>query len=99
LWSDSPDRRTSRLFAAAVPVGYWAPFSVAPLVRGTGVDDPLHPIPGVAVLPTSLLGAAATTLTAVAGWIDGAVDTAFLVDLTDGVNTIRSTRGLRPKLA
>jgi hypothetical protein len=37
LWSPATDRRTSRLFAAAVP--------------------------------TSLLGAAATTLTAVAGWL------------------------------
>jgi hypothetical protein len=69
LWSDSTDRRTSRLFAAAIPVGYWAPFLVAPLVRGTGVDDPPHPIPRVAGVPTSLLGAAATTLTAVAGWL------------------------------
>ena len=69
LWSPSTDRRTSRLFAAAVPVGYWAPFLVAPLVRGTGVDDPPHPIPRVAGVPTSLLGAAATTLTAVAGWL------------------------------
>jgi hypothetical protein len=69
LWSDSTDRRTSRLFAAAVPVGYWAPFFVAPLVRGTGVDDPPHPIARVAGVPTSLLGAAATTLTAVAGWL------------------------------
>jgi hypothetical protein len=69
LWSDATDRRTSRLFAAAVPVGYWAPFFVAPLVRGTGVDDPPHPIPRIAGVPTSLLGAAATTLTAVAGWL------------------------------
>jgi len=69
LWSDSTDRRTSRLFAAAIPVGYWAPFLVAPLVRGTGVDDPPHPIPRVAGVPTSLLGAAATSLTAVAGWL------------------------------
>jgi hypothetical protein len=69
LWSDSTDRGTRRLFAAAVPVGYWAPFLVAPLVRGTGVDDPPHPIPRVAGVPTSLLGAAATTLTAVAGWL------------------------------
>jgi hypothetical protein len=69
LWSPATDRRTSRLFAAAVPVGYWAPFLVAPLVRGTGVDDPPHPIPRVAGVPTSLLGAAATTLTAVAGWL------------------------------
>ena len=69
LWSPSTDRRTSRLFAAAVPVSYWAPFLVAPLVPGTGVDDPPHPIPKVAGVPTSLLGAAATTLTAVAGWL------------------------------
>ena len=65
LWSDSTDRRTSRLFAAASR----APFLAAPLVRGTGVDDPPHPIPRVAGVPTSLLGAAATTLTAVAGWL------------------------------
>jgi hypothetical protein len=69
IWSDSTDRRTSRLFAAAIPVGYWAPFWGAPLVPGTGVDDPPHPIPRVAGVPTSLLGAAATTLTAVAGWL------------------------------
>ncbi len=69
LWSGATDRRTSRLFAAAVPVGYWAPFFVAPLVRGTGVDDPPHPVPRVAGVPTSLLGAAATTITAVAGWL------------------------------
>jgi hypothetical protein len=69
LWSNSTDRDTSRLFAAAVPVGYWAPFFLAPLVRGTGVDDPPHPIPRVAGVPTSLLGAAATTLTAVTGWL------------------------------
>jgi hypothetical protein len=69
LWSPSTDRRTSRLFAAAVPVGYWAPFWVAPLVRGAGVDDPPHPVPRVAGVPTSLLGAAATSITAVAGWL------------------------------
>jgi hypothetical protein len=69
LWSETTDRRTSRLFAAAVPVGYWAPFLLAPLVPGTGVDDPPHPIPRVAGVPTSLLGAAATTVTAVAGWL------------------------------
>jgi len=69
LWSNSTDRRTSRLFAAAIPVGYWAPFLMAPLVPGAGVDDPPHPIPRVAGVPTSLLGAAATTLSAVAGWL------------------------------
>jgi hypothetical protein len=69
LWSASSDRRTSRLFAAAVPVGYWAPFFVALGVRGTGVEDPPHPVPRVAGMPTSLLGAAATSLMAVAGWL------------------------------
>jgi hypothetical protein len=69
LWSGSTDRRTSRLFAAAVPVGYWAPFFVALLVRGTGVEDPPHRVPRVAGVPTSLLGAAGTSLTAVAGWL------------------------------
>jgi hypothetical protein len=69
LWSPATDRHTSRLFAAAIPVGYWAPFLVAPLVPSTGVDDPPHPIPRAAGMPTSLLGAAATSLTAVAGWL------------------------------
>ena len=69
LWSDSTDRRTSRLFAAAVPIGYWASFFVARLVPGTGVDDPPHPVPRIAGMPTNLLGAAATTATAVAGWL------------------------------
>jgi hypothetical protein len=69
LWSSSTDRRTSRLFAAAVPVAYWAPFLLAPLVPGTGVDDPPHPVRRVAGFPTNLLGAAATTLTAVAGFL------------------------------
>jgi hypothetical protein len=69
LWSAGTDRRTSRLFAAAIPVGYWAPFFLAPLVPGTGVEDPPHPVPRPAGVPGNLLGAAATTPTAVAGWL------------------------------
>jgi hypothetical protein len=57
-----------RLFAAAVPVAYWAPFFAAPLVPGTAIEDPPHPVPRLAGMPTNLLGAAATTATAVAGW-------------------------------
>jgi len=68
LWSGA-DRSTARFFAAAVPVAYWAPFFAAPLVPGTAVEDPPHPVPRVAGVPTSLLGAAATTATAVAGWL------------------------------
>ena len=45
LWSPSNDRRTSRRFAAAVPAAYRTPFLVAPLIPGTGVDDPPHPNP------------------------------------------------------
>ena len=69
LWSPATDRHTSRLFAAAVPVGYGVAFLVAPLVPGTGVEDPPHPAARVAGMPRSLLGAAATTCTAVAGWL------------------------------
>ena len=68
VWSGASDRTTARFFAAAVPVAYWAPFFLAPLVPGTAVEDPPHPVPRVAGVPTSLLGAAATTATAAAGW-------------------------------
>ena len=68
IWSSGSDRATARVFAAAVPVAYWAPFFLAPLVPGTAVDDPPHPVARVAGVPVSLLGAAATTATAAAGW-------------------------------
>jgi len=44
VWSGAADRDAARFFAAAVPVAYWAPFFLAPLVPGTGVDDPPHPV-------------------------------------------------------
>src|SRR6266480_1689158 len=68
VWSSASDRATARVFAAAVPAAYWAPFFLAPLVPGTAVDDPPHPVARVAGVPVSLLGAAATTATAAAGW-------------------------------
>ncbi len=68
VWSDRGDQAAARFFAAAVPVAYWAPFFVAPLVPGAAVDDPPHPVARVAGVPVSLLGAAATTATAAAGW-------------------------------
>jgi hypothetical protein len=68
VWSGAADRDSARFFAAAVPVAYWAPFFLAPLVPGTGVDDPPHPVPRVAGVPANLLGAAATTATAAVGW-------------------------------
>jgi hypothetical protein len=67
VWSGAGDRDTARLFAAAVPMAYWAPFFVAPLVPGTA--DPPHPVGRVAGVPVSLLGAAATTAAAAAGWL------------------------------
>jgi hypothetical protein len=68
LWSSGSGQAGARFFAAAVPVAYWAPFFLAPLVPGTAVDDPPYPVQRVAGLPVSLLGAAATTATAAAGW-------------------------------
>ena len=68
VWADAGDRATTRLFAAAVPVAYWAPFFLAPPVPGTTLEDPPHPVPRLAGLPTNVLGAAATTATAIAGW-------------------------------
>jgi hypothetical protein len=75
IWSAKTNPSTARFFAAAVPVAYWAPFFLAALVPGTGVDDAPHPVPRLAGVPTNLLGAAATTATAAAGWlIDRKVD-------------------------
>jgi hypothetical protein len=68
LWSGANDDAAVRLYAAAVPVAYWAPFFLAPLVPGTAVEDSPHPVPRLAGMPTNLLGAAATTATAVTGW-------------------------------
>jgi hypothetical protein len=71
LWSASTDRRISRLFVAAIPVGYWTPFfggTAGPGCWGgrSAASDP----PGRGV-PTRLMGAAATSLTAAAGWLLG----------------------------
>lgn len=68
LWSGTNDDVAARLYAAAVPVAYWAPFFAAPLFPGTAIEDPPHPVPRLAGIPANLLGAAATTATAVAGW-------------------------------
>jgi hypothetical protein len=64
LWSGDGDQARAGFFAAAVPVAYWAPFFLAPLVPGTTVDDPPHPVGRVAGMPVSLLGAPATAVTA-----------------------------------
>ena len=69
VWSGERDQTAARFFAAAVPVAYWAPFFLAPLVPGTAVDDPPHTVKRVAGVPMNLLGAAATVATAAAGWL------------------------------
>jgi hypothetical protein len=91
----SGDRATVRFFAAAVPVAYWAPFFLAPLVHGTAVDDPPHPVPRLAGVPTNLLGAAATTATATAGWVIAAGPPRRLC-LFPGRDAQRSPSPLRP---
>lgn len=74
LWTE-PDRPSQarpvsgRDLAASVPVAYWGPFFPALLVRGTGYDDPPHPVGRVGGVPSNLLGAAATITTAVGGWL------------------------------
>ncbi len=68
LWSGRHDQAATRFFAAAVPVAYWAPFFPATLIPGTTVEDPPHLVSRVSGVPVSLLGAAATTATAAAGW-------------------------------
>jgi hypothetical protein len=69
VWSSQGDQATARLFATAVPVAYWAPFFVAPLVPGATVDDPPHPVGRLAGVPVNLLGAAATIAAAAAGGV------------------------------
>ena len=69
LWAASPDPRAGRAFAAAVPLAYWLPFFAAARFPGAGVEDPPHPVPRVAGVPSNLAGAAATSLTAAAGWV------------------------------
>lgn len=69
LWR--PSVRThdaAATFAALIPLAYWGPFFVAPLVPGTGVEDPGHELRRVFGVPTNLLGAAATVTTAGLGW-------------------------------
>lgn len=69
LWTPDADPGSQRAVAAAVPLAYWGPFFPAVLFPGAAVDDPPHPVGRVAGVPTNLLGAAATTATAIAGWL------------------------------
>jgi hypothetical protein len=69
LWLPSADRAVTRDVAAAVPLAYWGSFFPAALVRGTGVDDPPHPVGRVAGVPVNLFFAGVTSALAIGGWL------------------------------
>jgi hypothetical protein len=50
-----------------VPIAYWGSFLPALLVRGTGLDEPPHPVGRVAGTPANLLWATFTTASAFGG--------------------------------
>ncbi len=69
LWTSPSERPLAAATATAVPVAYWGSFLPAMLVRGTGLDDPPHPVGRVAGLPANAFWAAITTATAIAGYL------------------------------
>jgi len=69
LWRNSDLSPLARAIAAAVPISYWGSFFPALLVRGTGVDDPPHPVGRIAGVPANVFWAGVTTASAVAGWL------------------------------
>jgi hypothetical protein len=68
LWRRSADRDAATTMAAMIPIAYWGPFFPATLVPGTALEDPGHRLPRIAGIPTNVLGAGATVLTAALGW-------------------------------
>jgi hypothetical protein len=67
LWRRSADPAAVTV-AALIPMAYWVPFFVAPRVPGAAIEDPGRRLTRVAGIPSNLLGAGATTLTAGIGW-------------------------------
>jgi hypothetical protein len=68
LWMRPYEQPLARGIAAAVPVAYWGTFFPALLVKGTGVDDPPHPVPRIAGVPINLFFAGLTAASAISGW-------------------------------
>ena len=68
VWRPSADEEAAVTVAALIPIAYWGPFFVAPLVPGTALEDPGHPVPRLGGVPSNLLGAAAAVLTSGLGW-------------------------------
>ena len=69
LWLPAGDRALRRDVAAAVPLAYWGSFFPAALVRGTGLDDPPHPVGRIAGVPANLFFATVTAGLALGGWL------------------------------
>jgi hypothetical protein len=65
----NPHEAAARDFAAAIPVAYWGAFVPAALIKGTGVDDPPHPVGRVVGVPANLFYAILTTGLAIGGWL------------------------------
>jgi hypothetical protein len=68
LWLPG-DRAVRRDVAAAVPLAYWGSFFPAAVVRGTGLDDPPHPVARIVGVPANLFFATVTTVAALGGWL------------------------------
>src|SRR6266480_6300322 len=68
LWRRSPDQDAAVTVAAMIPIAYWGPFFPATLVPGTAIEDSGHRLVRIAGVPTNLLGAGATVITAGLGW-------------------------------
>ena len=69
LWAAPDDRGAGRDLAAMVPIAYWGSFLPAALVRGTGLDDPPHPVGRILGLKANVFWASLLTTLAGAGWL------------------------------
>src|SRR6266702_4641912 len=67
LWRRSTDPETATTMAALIPITYWGPFFVALVIPGAGLVDPGQRLTRIAGVPSPLLSAAATILTAGVG--------------------------------
>ena len=67
LWRRSPDQDAAVTVAAAIPITYWG-LSFCPFVPGTAVEDPGHRLVRIVGVPSNLMGAGATIVTAGLGW-------------------------------
>jgi hypothetical protein len=69
LWRPGRHARDgASTFATLIPLAYWGAFFIAPLVPGTGVEDPGHNLARIEGVPGNLLGAAAAVATTGLGW-------------------------------